>query len=148
MKKETIQTQAVLITLFRGSRWMYSVRKGVLRNFTEFTEKHQCQRLFFYKVAGLRAATILKKRLWHRCFPVNFAKFLRTPFLWHTSQQLLLTFNRCWFKKPSLLMRPFRCLISNFEKKTVLLSTKNFFARSFHSCKLFHERVSFAKIGT
>ena len=23
----------------------------------------------------------LKKRLWHKCFPVNFAKFLRTPFL-------------------------------------------------------------------
>ena len=21
-----------------------------------------------------------KKRLWHMCFPVNFAKFLRTPF--------------------------------------------------------------------
>ena len=26
-------------------------------------------------------ATLLKKRLWHRCFPVNFEKFLRTPFL-------------------------------------------------------------------
>ena len=26
-------------------------------------------------------ATLLKKRLCHRCFPVNFAKFLRTPFL-------------------------------------------------------------------
>ena len=25
-------------------------------------------------------ATILKKRLWHSCFPVNFEKFLRTPF--------------------------------------------------------------------
>ena len=31
------------------------------------------------KVAGLRTATLLKMRLWHRCFPVNFAKFLRTP---------------------------------------------------------------------
>ena len=27
----------------------------------------------------LMPATLLKKRLWHRCFPVNFAKFLRTP---------------------------------------------------------------------
>ena len=27
-----------------------------------------------------RPATLLKKRLWHRCFPVNFVKFLRTPF--------------------------------------------------------------------
>ena len=25
-------------------------------------------------------ATLLKKRLWHRCFSVNFAKFLKTPF--------------------------------------------------------------------
>ena len=29
---------------------------------------------------GLRPTTLLKKRLWHRCFPVNFVKFLRTPF--------------------------------------------------------------------
>ena len=28
-----------------------------------------------------RPANLLKKRLWHRCFPVNFAKFLSTPFL-------------------------------------------------------------------
>ena len=26
-----------------------------------------------------RPATLLKKRLCHRCFPVNFVKFLRTP---------------------------------------------------------------------
>ena len=25
-------------------------------------------------------ATLSKKRLWHRCFPVNFTKFLRTTF--------------------------------------------------------------------
>ena len=25
-------------------------------------------------------AALLKKTLWHGCFPVNFAKFLRTPF--------------------------------------------------------------------
>ena len=35
---------------------------------------------FLNKVAGLRRATLLKKRLWHRCFPVNFAKFVATPF--------------------------------------------------------------------
>ena len=33
----------------------------------------------------LRSATLLKKRLWHSCFPVNFAKFLRTAFLQNTS---------------------------------------------------------------
>ena len=32
------------------------------------------------KFAEFRAAPLLKKRLWHRYFPVYFAKFLRTPF--------------------------------------------------------------------
>ena len=36
-------------------------------------------------VAGLRPGTLSKKRLWHRCFPANFSKFLRTPFLQNTS---------------------------------------------------------------
>ena len=35
-------------------------------------------------------AALLKKRLWHRCFLVNFAKILRTPFLQNTSARLLL----------------------------------------------------------
>ena len=38
-----------------------------------------CQSFFFNKVASPRLATLFKKRIWHRCFPVNFAKFLRTP---------------------------------------------------------------------
>ena len=37
-------------------------------------------------------ATLLKKRLWHRCFPVNFAKFLRTPFFTKHLWWLLLYF--------------------------------------------------------
>ena len=60
----------------RSSHQRCSVRKVVLTNFTKFT--------------GLRPATLLKKRLWHRCFPVNFAKFLRTPFSQNTSGRLLL----------------------------------------------------------
>ena len=56
------------------------LQKGVLRNFAKFTGKHLC----------LRPATLLKMRLWHRCFPVNFVKFLRTPFLQNTSRWLLL----------------------------------------------------------
>ena len=51
-----------------------------------------CQSLLFNKVAGLRPATFLKKRLWHSCFLVNFAKFLRTPFSQNTSGRLLLKY--------------------------------------------------------
>ena len=56
-------------------------KKDVLRNFAKFTGKHLSQCLFFNKVAGLRAATLLKRRPWYRRFPVIFAKFLRTLFL-------------------------------------------------------------------
>ena len=69
-----------------------SVKKGVLWNFTKFTGNTCARASFFNKVAGLRSATILKKRLWHRCFPVNFVKFPRTPFLQNTSGRLLLFF--------------------------------------------------------
>ena len=69
-------------------RWC-PIKKGVLRSFTKFTGKHLCQSLFLNKVADLRPTTLLKKRLWHRCFPANFVKFLRTPFLQNTSGRLL-----------------------------------------------------------
>ena len=58
-------------------------------------EKKCCQKQppeFFYKngVLRLQACNDIKKRLWHRCFPVNFAKFLRTSFSQNTSGRLLL----------------------------------------------------------
>ena len=51
------------------------------RNFAKFTGKYLCQVPFYNKVAGPEpGGTLLKKRLWHMCFPMNFAKFPRTPF--------------------------------------------------------------------
>ena len=38
-------------------------KKIVLKNFTRFTGKHLSWSLFFNKVAGLRPATLLKKKL-------------------------------------------------------------------------------------
>ena len=92
---------------FRGkhlcqSLWMYTdwirsshlrCKKGVIKNLTKFTGKQLCQSLFFNKVAGLRPATLLKKRLWHRCFPLNFVKFLKIHFLQNICRQLLLWLN-------------------------------------------------------
>ena len=37
------------------------------------------------------ACNFIKKRLWHRCFPVYFAKFLKTPFLTEHFRWLLLS---------------------------------------------------------
>ena len=75
---------------FRSSHQKCSVRKGLLRNFAKFTGKYLCQSLFFTKVAGLRPESLLKIRLWYKCFPVNFAKFVRTLFLQNTSGWLIL----------------------------------------------------------
>ena len=101
----------------RSSHQRRSMKKGVLKNLTgKVTGKLLCQSLFFYKAEGLRPATLLRKRVWHRCFPVNFVKFLRTPFLQNTSgycffvDYLKLNFmhqwNKTWFKL-------FWCMISN-----------------------------------
>ena len=38
----------------RSSHRTCFVKKGVLKNFADFTGKHLCQRLFFNKVGGLR----------------------------------------------------------------------------------------------
>ena len=35
---------------------------------------------FLIKLQTFRPAILLKRRLWQSCFPVNFVKFLRTPF--------------------------------------------------------------------
>ena len=74
----------------RSSRPEVFCEKGVLENFTKFIWKHLCQGLFSNKVADLSPATLLKMRLWHRCFPVNFVRFLRTPFFTENLWWLLL----------------------------------------------------------
>ena len=60
----------------RSSRPEVFCEKGVLRDFAKFTGKHLWR---------LRPATLSKKRFWQRWFPMNFVKFLRTPFLQTTS---------------------------------------------------------------
>ena len=60
------------------------LRKVVLRNFAKSSRNHLWQSLFFDKVVGLKPATLLKKRLWHRPSPLNFVKYLRTPFFYRT----------------------------------------------------------------
>ena len=49
--------------------WRFSVKYVFL--------KHLCWNLLFNRVTSWRAATLLKKRLQHRSFPMNIANFLR-----------------------------------------------------------------------
>ena len=82
-------------------------KKGVLRNFANFTGKHLRQSLLLNKVAGLRSTILLKKKLWCRCFSVNFAKFLRTRFLiehlrWLDKKKISKKVNPLLSQKPNL----------------------------------------------
>ena len=55
--------------------------KGVSQVFCKIHRKTSLPEPLFNKVAGLRLATLLENRLWHRCSPMNFTKYLRTIFL-------------------------------------------------------------------
>ena len=79
-----------VVFTYRSCRPDVFCKQGVLRDFVKFTGKHLRQNLFFNKVAGLRLATLLKKRLWRSCFPVNFMKFRRKLFFINHLQWLLL----------------------------------------------------------
>ena len=67
-------------TSYRGVLW-----KKVFFEISQNSQENTCARVSF-----LRPATLFKKKLWHSCFPVNFAKFLRPTFLQNTSGRLLL----------------------------------------------------------
>ena len=87
---ENVAAKGYTIGMIQAAKRKCSIKKGVLRNLSKFTGKQLCQSLFFDKAADLRPTTLLKKRLWHRCFPVNFEKFLRAHFLQITFGRLLL----------------------------------------------------------
>ena len=70
-----------------------SSAKKVLSEILQNSRENTCARVSFVnKVAGLRSATLFKKWHWRRCFPVNFVKFLRKPFLIEHLPWLLLLF--------------------------------------------------------
>ena len=71
----------IVIAFIETPTYLEAASGGVKKMFLKILQSSQennCARV-----------SLLKKRLWHRCFPVNFAKFLRTPFLQNTSRRLL-----------------------------------------------------------
>ena len=61
---------------------MYSVKKVILGILQNSLENNCARDSFLIKFFN---NVLLKKSLWHRCFPVNFWKFPRTPFSQNTS---------------------------------------------------------------
>ena len=88
----------------RGAPW-----NSVLRNFTKFTGKYLDL-----------PATLLKKRLWHRCLPVNFVKFLRTLFFTEHLWWLLL-YVTIWAR--SVFEQVSEAVVHRFSSKQVFSKT-------------------------
>ena len=63
---------------FRSSHRRCSVRKGVLRNFARFTEKHLYQSLFFNKVAKVNK--VIKKETLAQVFSCEFCEISKKTF--------------------------------------------------------------------
>ena len=76
--------------------WRCPIKKVFIES-SQNSLENTCARVSFFllKLQGFRRAALLKKRPWHRCFSVNFAKFLRTPFaidyLWWLLWLLLIS---------------------------------------------------------
>ena len=70
---------------------MFYKKSSFFLSFAKFAGKH-CWSLSCNEFAGLRPATLLKRRLQHRCFAVNIAKLLRTPILKNICERLFLYF--------------------------------------------------------
>ena len=67
--------------------------KKVFLEISGNSQESTCAKISFLiklHASGLRPSILLKKKLWHRYFPVDFAKFLRTPFLTEHLRWLLL----------------------------------------------------------
>ena len=113
-------TSAIDRPNYRSSHWSCSIKKDVLKNFTNFTGKHlrwslflikllACSLLYWWRTAVVRSllywwpAAVARglrycgKRLQHKSFPVKFAKSLRTPFF-RTSA------NDCFYKYTNLFI--------------------------------------------
>ena len=65
-----VSRMILLMNVDRSNRPEVFCKKGILRNLAKLTGKHLYQ----------SHSNFIKKRLWCRCFPVNFVKFLRTTF--------------------------------------------------------------------
>ena len=78
------------LKLYRSSHHRCSVKK-VFLEISQKSQENTCSRVSF--LIKLKAyATLLKERLCHRCFPVNFVEFLRIPFSQNRSGRLLFKF--------------------------------------------------------
>ena len=100
----------------------FFIKNGVPNNFAKFTEKRMCWIIvFLINWRPLACTFIIKRRLRHRCFPLNFAKLLSAPFLQNTTKRLLLYRARKHKINPRTII--FRLASCKFSRKMENQST-------------------------
>ena len=70
----------------------------------------------FNKIAGLKACNFIKKCIFHRCFSVNIAKFLRTAFFQNTSGDCFLILKRYRNQNQKYQQLPVQEIISSLKR--------------------------------
>ena len=70
------------------------LQEKVFLEILQNSQENTCARVsVLNKVTGLWPATLLKKILWHRCFPVNFCQMFKNTFftehLWASASVLI-----------------------------------------------------------
>ena len=107
----------------------------------------------FCKKGILRPATLLKKRLWHRCFPVNFAKFLRTHFVTENLRWLLLEILKIRYQfyilmKNVIILRKIHAIIKSpfFNNFSLSLNRKKTCGKESHENETKHIHASAADL--
>ena len=98
-----------------------------------------CPEVGCARVSRLKAWNLSKKRLWRRCFPESFAKFLRTPFLQDTTFQLYLSFAKLLFQNVCLTISWRRPLSYGNQSIDLLCKSMNWFL---YDNGLRHKRVN------
>ena len=90
----------------------------MLLEISQNSQENTCIRIFFLIKLQDYACNFIKKEALSQCFPVNFVKFVKTPFLQNTSERLLLTLLMTWedcFNKPKLLLAANRLIYLNIS---------------------------------
>ena len=104
---------------------------------SQSSQENICVKVSFLdNVADLRPATLLKQRLQHRCFAMNFAKILRARFLQNISGQLFLTIHLC--RDGTCKCNPSHRLFKDFYES-------KFFRSSYQMCSVKKVLKNFAK---
>ena len=129
---------------FKSSHRRCSVRKV---KFCKFHRKTPVLECLVNKVVSLQNCSFIKKKLQHSCFPLKFAKFLRTPILKSICEKLLLQFlshGSMFIIYVQIYQPKIKCkdggsyLHKNQNYRPLEIKTKSFFVNSFQKTLIFH----------